>query len=342
MMSNGPTLDISVLLVFFTRDALFKRVFEVVRECRPRRLFLFQDGPRPDHPDDEEGIRRCREIAEGIDWDCEVHKNYNESNLGPDEAGYRADKWAFSLTDKCVVLEDDVLPSKTFLPFCKEMLDRYENDPRVMLISCFNPMEKTEGINTDILFTSATFTLGWASWKRVVDSWDPEYSWLDDEGKVSTVREYIKKHKVMKNFINLATDHRSSGIPHFETVLIANQYLKGGLTLTPRVNMVSHIGVDAGAVHYPGDPALLPKALRNLFSIGTYDLDIENLRLPKEVREYRPYREKTYRIYGWGHPFIKLWRFFEGSFYEIRAGNTDYVIKDFKDKVRNVTHRLNT
>ena len=37
-----------------------------------------------------------------------------------------AQKWAFSIVDKCIVLEDDDVPSQSFFPFCKEMLDRYE------------------------------------------------------------------------------------------------------------------------------------------------------------------------------------------------------------------------
>ena len=334
--------DISVLLVFFTRHELFRQVFEAFRAAKPARLFLFQDGPRADHPADRENIEKCRSIAESVDWNCEVFKNYSDVNLGSDEAGYRADRWAFSLTDKCVVLEDDVVPSPTFIPFCKAMLDKYEDDPRVMLISGFNPTEKTSGVSEDILFTSATFTWGWASWKRVVDKWDEKYSWLDDGASVSTVQRYIDDHKVMKNLIRVCRRHKASGIPHFETILISNQYLHGGLTLTPRVNMISNIGVAEGSTHYQDDISLIPKGYRRIFTMGRYDLDIDNVSCPADVAEYRPYREESYRIYGWGHPFVKLWRLFEGSFYEIRAGNFGYVWKDFVDKVKNVVFRLNT
>ncbi len=336
------TLDVSVLLVFFTRHEQFSRVFEAVRRSRPARLFLYQDGPRPGNAGDMEGIKRCRDIAENIDWKCEVFRNYNEKNLGPDEAGYRADKWAFSHTDKCIVLEDDVLPSDSFIPFCKEMLDRYENDPRVMLISGFNPTEKTEGVREDILFTSATFTWGWASWKRVLDTWDEKYLWLDDPLKVNKVQEYADSHSVMKNLVNVCRQHREKGYPHFETVLISNQYLYNGLTLTPRVNMVSNIGVVKGAAHYQDDISLIPKGYRRIFTMGRYEIDLGDIRCPETIEEYVPFREKSYRIYGWGHPFVKLWRFFEGSFYQIRAGNAGYVWRDFKDKAKNVIFRLNT
>lgn len=340
---NEALIDISVLIVFFTRYELLKIIFEQVREARPARLFLFQDGPRKDHPSDIDDIGKCRTVVDDIDWECEVFRNYSDVNLGADEAGYRADKWVFSITDKCVIFEDDVIPSKTFIPFCKKMLDKYERDSRVMLISGFNPTEKTKGVSYDVFFTSATFLSGgWATWKRVVDQWDEKYEWLDDPSKVSKIQSYADEHCVMKNIVNICREHRKKGYPHFETVLISNQYLRGGYSLTPAVNMVSNIGIVEGSTHCRADISLIPKGYRRVFTMGRYDLDPENIVCPDDVTDYRPYREETYRIYGWGHPFVKFWRFLEGSFYEIRAGNFGFVWKDFCDKVRNVVYRLNT
>lgn len=38
--------DIAVLILFFNRPECLEKVFEAVREARPSRLFLYQDGPR--------------------------------------------------------------------------------------------------------------------------------------------------------------------------------------------------------------------------------------------------------------------------------------------------------
>ena len=115
--------DIAVLLLFFTRSDTFQQVFNEVRKARPSRLFLFQDGPRGER--DMAGIESCRQIVndENIDWECAVHRNYQEQNLGCMVAGYTSHQWAFSLAEKCIVLEDDVVPSQSFFPFCKEMLE---------------------------------------------------------------------------------------------------------------------------------------------------------------------------------------------------------------------------
>ena len=90
-------VDVSVLILFFNRPEPLKQVFAQVREARPARLFLYQDGPRNEK--DIEGIRACREVVSQIDWDCEVHQLYQERNYGCDPSEFISQKWAFSQTD---------------------------------------------------------------------------------------------------------------------------------------------------------------------------------------------------------------------------------------------------
>ena len=107
---NKAKTDIAVLLLFFTRSDTFRQVFEAVRQARPSKLLLYQDGPRGEQ--DMAGIEACREIVsdEHIDWECEVHRNYLDHNEGCDPSGFKSHRWAFSLADKVIVLEDDVVP----------------------------------------------------------------------------------------------------------------------------------------------------------------------------------------------------------------------------------------
>ena len=134
-MKYPAKTDIAVLLLFFTRSDTFAQVFEAVRQARPSKLFLYQDGPRDER--DMAGIEACRQIVsdEHIDWECEVHRRYLDHNEGCDPSGFRSHQWAFSMADKVIVLEDDVVPAQSFFPFCKEMLDRYEHDERISMIA---------------------------------------------------------------------------------------------------------------------------------------------------------------------------------------------------------------
>ena len=54
---------------------------------------------------DIENIEKCRKIAENIDWECEVHRNYHDKNMGCDPSTFYSHKWAFSIVDKCIVMK---------------------------------------------------------------------------------------------------------------------------------------------------------------------------------------------------------------------------------------------
>ena len=160
-------MDISVLILFFNRPDTLAQVFEAVRKAQPARLFLYQDGPRGEN--DMPMMEACRKVVEKVDWPCDVHRNFQEKNAGCDPSGFNAHRWAFSQTDKCIVLEDDVVPSPTFFQFCKEMLDRYENDERIGMIAGFNHDDVTTDVDSDYFFTGNLSIWGWASWARVVN-----------------------------------------------------------------------------------------------------------------------------------------------------------------------------
>ena len=48
--------------------------------------------------------------------------------MGCDPSTFYSHKWAFSIVDKCIILEDDLVVSQSFFPFCKELLDRYAKE----------------------------------------------------------------------------------------------------------------------------------------------------------------------------------------------------------------------
>lgn len=152
-------IDVAVLCIFFARPEQFRLSFEQVRRARPRTLLLWQDGPRKNRTDDIENIKKCREIAENIDWDCEIYRNYHDNNMGCDPSTFLSHKWAFSIVEKCIILEDDIVPNLSFFRFCKELLDRYENDTRIDRI-CGHTVFGGTLTNDIVTFLAAQALLG--------------------------------------------------------------------------------------------------------------------------------------------------------------------------------------
>lgn len=330
-MKKAALVDVPVLILFFNRPEPLSEVFAQVREARPTRLFLYQDGPRG--PEDLSGIEACRKVVSEIDWECEVERWYQEKNFGCDPSEYLSQKWAFSKVDKCVVLEDDDIPSVSFFRFCKEMLDRYEHDTRISMIAGSNYDECTPDLPYDYFFATTFSISGWASWRRVVDQWDEHYTFLDDTYNLQQLQELIKERKYQQDFIDFCRYHRKLGKAYYESIFHAAIFFNSGLSIVPAKNMINNMGATAGSVHLGSDNRLLPRGYRRIFTMRRYDLDFP-LRHPRYIIENVAYKNRMFRIMGWGHPWIKVGRSFEELFLNLRYGNFGNILRSVRNRLR--------
>ena len=330
-MKYPAKIDVAVLLLFFNRPESFGQVFAEVKKARPAKLFLYQDGPRGER--DMAGIKACRDIAEDIDWECDVHRMYQEQNYGCDPSEYISQKWAFSIVDKCIVLEDDDVPSQSFFPFCKEMLDRYEHDERIVMVAGFNTDEVTPDVPDDYFFTTVFSIWGWASWRRVIDRWDGQYSFLDDDYNMHQLRQVVRERGYRKTMLQMCYDHRALGKEYYESIFWAAMMFNNGLAIMPTKNMINNLGVAAGAsTHYAGSLETLPKRLRHMFTMQRYDICFP-LRHPRFVIENVDYLHRFYEINAYGHPWIKVKYSLEELCLNLRYGNFSFIGKALKNRV---------
>ncbi len=332
-MKHPAKTDVAVLLLFFTRNTTFQKVFDEVRKARPSRLFLYQDGPRGER--DLPGIEACRAIVsdENIDWECDVRRNYLDHNQGCDPSGFLSHQWAFSLADKVIVLEDDVVPSQSFFPFCKEMLDRYEHDERVQMIAGFNTDEVTPNVPYDYFFTSFQSIWGWASWRRVAKRWETDYAFMRDEYHMGLLAELAKERGYRNTMLPMFRDHSQSGKEYFETIYWADMILNSGLTIMPTKNLVNNIGLTSDSTHYSAQLATTPHRLRRIFTMPRYELQFP-LRHPKYVIENTAYKERRYKVLGWNHPWTKVCYSLEELWLNIRMGNFSMIRKSLFSRFR--------
>ena len=338
IVPNHPSkTDVSVLMVFFNRPDTFSHVFRQVRQARPSRLFLYQDGPRDKR--DVEGIMACREIASQTDWECTVHRRYLDTNQGCDPSIYRALVWAFSQTEKLIILEDDCVPSLSFFPFCKEMLDRYENDKRVMMIAGFNADEESSGVAEDYFFTTAFSVWGWATWRRVADLWDSNYSFMHDEFNMRQLEALIRQRRYRPDLLRMFHDHCISGKEYFETIVQAAMLLNSGLAIMPSKNQISNVGLTANSTHYAASLKTMPHRLRRLFTMKRMELTFP-LKHPRLVYEDTGYKERLYRINAWGHPWIKVCYAVEELLLNLRYGNFHLIAAAVSNRLRKWTGRF--
>lgn len=323
-------VDVPVLLIFFARSDTFEKVFKAVREARPSTLLLWQDGPRDNRPDDIENINKCRKIAENIDWDCTVYIMYNEKNIGCDPSTFMAQKWAFSLVDKCIVLEDDMVADESFFHYCKELLDKYENDQRINHVCGMNFFGEYEKCPYDYLF-AYNGTGAWASWRRVADEWDETYSFLDNEYCINNLRNRGKE--LTKVSLKTAENRRQIGKAYWETILGMNAMLNNRLVIIPKRNMVTNIGLDENSTH-GADIRFIPKKVRQLFNMPVWKQTFPMNHPPYVVLDEEYYKAMR-KLNGWGSPMAIFFRKVAYFFKCIRYGKFGRLFKSFKRRITN-------
>jgi len=335
-----PKADVAVLLIIFTRTETLKRTFEAIRQSRPSHLFIYQDGPR--NEEEARKLEAARSIVDdsAINWECDVQRNYHEKNSGAWASNYQAQCWAFSLADKCIVIEDDSTPSPSFIPFCTEMLNRYEHDERITMIAGFNHEEQTDA-PYDYLFTTVCSIWGWASWRRVFKQGDPHYGILDDAFNRHQLEAYItNRHEGGKEMLHKMIKHKESGEPIYETLIWSACVLNSGLTIVPTKNLIQNTGVSEESAHFQNSLKTMPKAMQRLMTLPSHELTWP-LRHPQYVIENVEYKKRVYRIMAWGHPWVKAARSMEELYRNLRVGNFQQITKAVKHRIRKMTGRYN-
>ena len=264
-------IDVAVLLIFFTRVDKTREVFETIKKARPSKLYLYQDGPRNEN--DMPNIVECRKIVKDIDWECELHTFFQEANVGCDPSEFIAQKWMFKTEDMGIILEDDDVPSQSFFLFCKELLERYKDNPKINMICGMNNLDYSKGIKSSYFFSRTGSIWGWASWRRVLDSWDEKYSWLDDKDKIKEMRKHFPKHFSFKRYLKTAKAHRLSGRAHYESIAGASRCLYDRLNIVPSVNLIKNIGISTESTHSTDDIRILSRRSQRYLSKELHEID---------------------------------------------------------------------
>lgn len=310
-------VDVPVRVNIWIRTECQLKQFEVLKKARPSTLFLVSDGGRND--EEWDAIKQNRELFDSqIDWECTVYKIYEEKNNGLYTMVRKATELIWSKVDRCIFLEDDVIPSVSYFSFCAELLEKYKDDTRVATICGMNHCEKCDNVTSDYFFSKVGSIWGTATWKRVFDLRSLEFEYAKDEYEFNLLKKACKKDKRFfdrvvgypgnENF----GGHRAGG----EFFNLLNIYSHNMLYIVPKYNMICNIGATDNAAH-ASDYKILPHAVKKLFNMETYEYDLP-LKHPKYMMPDEKYRKEACKILAYNQPFRVFCRRVESAFLRIR------------------------
>jgi len=249
-------METPILFLIFNRPDTTKRVFEAVRKAKPPKLFVAADGPRPDKPGEWEKCQKVREIVTAVDWDCEVKTLFRDTNLGCRVGVSRAIDWFFQHVEEGIILEDDCLPTQSFFRLCQELLERYRYDERVMMISGNNFQFGRRCGSYSYYFTKYTHIWGWASWKRAWKFYDVNMNLWPEIKKKGLLRGLVNNSKEMNYWEQIFDSVHASKIDTWDYQWTFSCWVQNGLSVLPKVNLVSNIGLGIESTHTHKDSPL--------------------------------------------------------------------------------------
>ena len=238
-------LTTPVVFLIFNRPDTTARVFEAIRQAKPSKLLVVADGARADKPGEAEKCAAARAIIDRVDWECEVLTNYSDANLGCRKRVTSGLNWVFEQVEEAIILEDDCLPHPSFFLYCQELLEKYRDDERIMMISGDNFQFGHKRTEYSYYFSRYGHCWGWASWRRAWTKYnDSMQTWseLRDNGWLNDVLPNEQAVAYWSRIFQSVYD----GFNTWDYVWQYTLWINSGLTILPNVNLVSNIGFGSG------------------------------------------------------------------------------------------------
>ena len=249
-------------LIVFNRPSLTRQVFARIAQAKPAQLFVIADAARANRPGEAALCDQVRAIVTAVDWPCDVQLNFATENMGCRLRVISGLDWIFEQVEAAIILEDDVLPSSSFFPFCEEMLERYRDNDRIAMVSGMSLVaDRVANEAESYYFSQLTHIWGWATWRRAWKRYDEHLRHWPEIRDSALLSELLPK-KTHREFWTRTFDemHAGTGPNTWDLQWFYTSLVDSSFSIVPRVNLVENLGFGPGATHtlHPEDNPLPP------------------------------------------------------------------------------------
>ena len=241
------SLKTPLLFLVYNRPEITKKVFSRIKKSKPEKLYIAADGPKSN--EDKLNTDKTRDIFNNIDWNCNLKKLYNNENLGCRKSVKNSIDWFFQNEERGIILEDDCLPNATAFIFFEKLLKKYSNSKKIMHISGVNYLKGSLKIDSSYYYSAIANINGWATWRESWNGYDDIYRDLPTFEKKNMIKNFFSDKITQKFWIevyrrNYHNEDTSWSWPYLFSIMN-----RGGMAISPAVNLISNIGYGANSVH---------------------------------------------------------------------------------------------
>lgn len=243
-------MQVPIVFIIFNRPQVAQQVFNVIRRYRPKQLFVIADGARETKAGEYEKCLETRKIIDQVDWDCEVHKNFSEVNLGCAKRISSGLNWVFEQVESAVILEDDCLAHADFFPFCETLLERYRDDERIMAICAQNVQFGRRRSPYSYYYSRYNHCWGWATWRRAWNHFDFDMKlWHQEDARELLKYVFPTSEKAADYWARKFQRVSDYQVDSWALRWTFACWMQSGLSIIPEVNLVSNIGYGTAATN---------------------------------------------------------------------------------------------
>lgn len=262
-----------VLLIIFNRPDYTMKVMEGIKLAKPKNFFIAADGPRNNKEGEKEICENLRKaVLDFIDWECNVHTNFQDENLGCAVGVSTAITWFFDNVEEGIIIEDDCVPNKSFFYFCEKMLEYYRDDQRVSMIAGTSFLPGDFKNEYSYYFNNGYTIWGWATWKRFWDKYDVTLKDYPLAKKAGYIESFYANPKAIEGAYKVYDFMYEGNLYTWDVQLSFYCEMHHTLSISPIKNLVSNIGEDGVHIRNAKNSPSLNR--------DTFEIDTENLKHP--------------------------------------------------------------
>lgn len=277
----------ATLLFTYNRSQHTGTVLEALSKNNrlPQKLFIFQDGFK--NKGDFVEWKKVNELIKGTDW-CETEVIVSETNKGLAASIVSGITYAFNENyDAVIVLEDDCVPSASFMNFMYQCFEKYQNDKEVFSVSGYAYPVALEKGTYDIYGCGRVSSWGWGTWK---DRW--EYFEKDYE----LVKKLRQEKESSRNLAVWGMDLESMLVGNvrgecdsWAVFWALNVIAKEGICINPYESLIRNIGLDGSGTNC---------GVADSYDVSLMDKEKQIFNLPDEVHVAEETAEAFTPLFG--------------------------------------------
>jgi len=262
-----------IVLFVYNRPWHTKKTIEALKNnklAEESDLFIFADNTIDEK--NKESVDSVRSYVKTIDGFKTVNIVERETNFGLANNVISGVTEVIDRYSKVIVLEDDIVCSRTYLSYMNKLLSNYQYNEKIYSVTGYTyPIEIPVNYKYDVYFSPRASSWGWGTWK---DRWKTVDWEVKDYGNFIKNPEHIKSFNTGGDDLTKMLKEQMNGkIDSWSIIWSYAHFKNNSYCVFPTKSRLKNIGTDRSGIH---------TRKTKKFDVKLYEVETE-LNLTEEV-----------------------------------------------------------